>query len=285
MMKSLRHIMAVGGPLLALSGLVPAITLRADEPLSHRSTAKVHPATGKQALASSLMSRIQVYLKEGRVLTRQQIDEAPYIVAGQDGRVLFASGDTIYVRDPAARLVVRGQRYGLYRSGKEYLDPQTGERLGYEARRLGTAVVSGRRQQVVALRIEHSLADIRLNDRLFPLPARQEHTVLVAHAAENRVSARIIRFFDRISSVARYDVVVINRGERDGVKPGVVLGVYRPETMVDDPRHDEKLPLPRRKVGQLLLYRVFDKVSYGLVTQSTQPIYRRDVVESPQNDN
>lgn len=146
-------------------------------------------------------------------------------------------------------------------------------------------MVSGRHQQVASLRIVHALADIRLNDRLFPQSDRQEHVVLVAHAAENGISARIIRFFDRISSVARYDVVVINRGERDGVEPGVVLGVYRPGTMVDDRQRQEKLRLPRSKVGQVLLYRVFDKVSYGLVTQSVRPIYREDIVESSTNDN
>ncbi len=277
MMKSLRHIMAMAGLPLVLSAPVFALPSPAGDPPSGDSAA--------EARGVIPVERLQVYFKKGRVVTRERIRQAPYIVAGQDGRVLFAAGDTIYVRDPQARPLSLGRRYGLYRSGQPYRDPQTGELLGYEARRLGVAVVSGRGQQMAVLRIEHSLADIRLDDRLFPLPERPREAMPVAHAAENGITARLIRFFDRISSVARYDVVVINRGERDGVEPGVLLGIYRPGAQVPDRLGAEKRRLPRRKVGQLLLYRVFDKVSYGLVTQSVRPIYRQDIVASFRNDN
>jgi len=276
MMKSLRHIMAMAGLPLVLSAPVFALPSPADDPPSG------DPAAEARTVIP--VERLRVYFKKGRVVTGEQLRQAPYVMAGQDGRVLFAAGDTLYVRDPQARPLSLGRRYGLYRSGQPYRDPQTGELLGYEARRLGVAVVSGQQRQVAVLRVEHSLADIRPHDRLFPLPERRSRAALVAHTAENGVTARIIRFFDRISSVARYDVVVINRGERDGVEPGALLSVYRPGALVSDRQGGTKLRLPRREVGRLLLYRVFDKVSYGLVTQSARPIYMKDIVADLGND-
>lgn len=227
------------------------------------------------------MSAIQSYLKEGLVVERGEIRDAPYVVGGQDRRVVFGMGDTVYARDPVAHWENIERRYGVYRVGEEYVDPETDEVLGYEARQVALGAVLDHEEDIATLELVRSGEDVRVDDRLFSQPDRTVRGVLYPHAPDEKVTGHIIRFFDRINSVARNEVVVINRGEREGMEPGHVLEIYQEGELVRDRQRDELVRLPRTKSGTLVLFRVFDKVSYGLVMTSTRPIYMQDVVESP----
>lgn len=244
-------------------------------------TPRVRPVSREDAIPAIPMSRIESYLQQGLVVTPEQIKKAPYVVGGRDHRVIFGMGDTIYARDPLTQFEDLHSGYGFYRTGEEYVDPKTGEVLGYEARRVGLGTVLDQDGDLVTLEVLRSSEEIRIDDRLFPQPDRQVRAVLYPHAPEEKTTGRIIHFFDRISSVARYDVVVINRGKREGMEPGVVLDIYQRGEKVRDRQRDEMIRLPRTRVGTLLLFRVFDKVSYGLIMESTRPIYMKDIVESP----
>ena len=39
--------------------------------------------------------------------------------------------------------------------------------------------------------------------------------------------------------------------------------------------------LPNERVGLVMIFRTFDKVSYGLIMQATEPVRVLDVVEKP----
>ena len=86
-----------------------------------------------------------------------------------------------------------------------------------------------------------------------------------------------------MSKVAKYDVVVIDRGEQDGVEVGHVLQIDRAGETVRDiiAGGGAEVTLPDEKAGVLMVFRVFDRVSYGLVMESSRVIHRHDVVHTP----
>ncbi len=234
------------------------------------------------AIPAIPMSAIQSYLKDALVMDRDEILAAPYLIGGQDRRVVFGMGDTVYARDPEDRFADLQRRYGIYRVGEEYVDPETQEVLGYEARRIGLASVRDQEEDMTTLEVIRSSEDVRVDDRLFQQPDREVRAVLYPHAPDEKITGNIIRFFDRINSVARNDVVVINKGEREGMEPGHVLEIFQQGELVRDRQQDEMVRLPRTKAGTLVLFRVHEKVSYGLIMESTRPIYMQDIVESPE---
>ena len=87
-------------------------------------------------------------------------------------------------------------------------------------------------------------------------------------------------------------MVAINRGKRHGLAPGNVLGVfYRGEEVRD--RFDrqnwsaytanyDQVRLPDERSATILLFTVNDRMSYGLVVQSSQVIRRGDFIAHPQ---
>lgn len=236
------------------------------------------------AIPSVSLKEIQPFLQRGQVVTRQEIATAPNVVGGQDGRVAYGARDTVYARDRQQRWNERPADYGIYRVGEEYVDPETREILGYEARQVGQARVTEVDGDIATLNVHSSTEEIRDNDRLFMSRNREEiRSVFHPSGPDEEVTGSIIRFFGSLNSVAKNDVVVIDRGRRDGLKAGNMLAVYQARRTVQDEVSDQLVSLPAVKSGSLLLFRVFDKVSYGLVVESERPLQKQDVVTNPGN--
>ena len=93
-----------------------------------------------------------------------ELNHSAYIVA-QDQRALISGpGDTIFGRGPFPD----GERtYGIYRVGQRFVDPITGEHLGYEVMDIGTAkLTSSNRDEVTQLEITRVTEEVRIGDRL-----------------------------------------------------------------------------------------------------------------------
>lgn len=233
------------------------------------------------AIPAIPLGEIQAFLKDGLVLTRQEIAKAPYVVGGQDGRIAFGQGDMVYARDPVNQWADLVQSYGFYRVGEEYVDPETREILGYEALEIGLGRVADHEDDIVTLDVVQSSEDIRIEDRIFTTRERKVQSVFYPTAPEEKVEARIIRFFGRVTSVAQDDVVVINKGVREGLKEGDVMEVFQRGEVAQDRVTNEVVKLPRVKAGTLIIFRVFEKVAYGLILTSERPIRKNDIVTNP----
>jgi hypothetical protein len=82
-----------------------------------------------------------------------------------------------------------------------------------------------------------------------------------------------------VAEMGTYSVVILNRGARNGLEVGHVLGLYRSEGAI--PAGDRVLQLPEQRYGLLLVFRVFEKMSYGLVMASGRPVNVYDTVSNP----
>ncbi len=91
-------------------------------------------------------------------------------------------------------------------------------------------------------------------------------------------------------------VVALSRGARDGVDNGQVYSIFEPgETVRDDIGYAQddtrtifkkskgKVTLPDEFVGHVMIFRTFDKVSYGLVMNGIRPIKLGDKLQAPVN--
>ena len=91
--------------------------------------------------------------------------------------------------------------------------------------------------------------------------------------------------------IGQYQVVVINRGARDGLKPGNVLAVYDVGPTVHDAVSkgfyglsgltSKKVKLPDERSGTFMVFKTFDHISYGLIMEAKDIIQVLDRVENP----
>ena len=78
-------------------------------------------------------------------------------------------------------------------------------------------------------------------------------------------------------------VVAINKGSGDGLEVGDVLSILKYGQVVVDKTPDAKqtLQLPAESVGLMMIFRPFERVSYGLVLEVSDGVKVGDRLVNP----
>lgn len=225
------------------------------------------------------LDAVQPFLVENRVVEPEVIEDSPYIIAGGDERIVMGSGDKIYARGDWAGTA--DQAYGVYRPGISYRDPDTNEMLGVQAVDLGLANIVEVNEDIATLKLLRSTQEIRISDRLLATVERKVDSTFFPKAPSTDIEGKIIHVFGGVRNVAQYSVIVINKGERDELAVGDVLAIYRVGEKVRDRFTSELLQLPSERSGLMIVFRTFEKVSFGLVLKSTRRMTLLDEVKNP----
>ena len=231
----------------------------------------------KKGIPSIAPQDIEPFLSEPRVLEATGLDAAPRIVALQGDRVIAGAGDTIYTTE----VKVQHKIWQLFRQGEPLVEPDTREILGYEAVYLGTArLTSGGVPS--SFRVLTSRMEVVRDDRLLPAP-RQDVPNYIPRTPDKMIRAKVIAIYGGVSFGGPQSMVVINRGKGDGLELGHVLAVdLAGAEIVDRYKGDASTyRLPDARNGLLFVFRVFDRVSYALVMNATQPMVVGDTARTP----
>jgi len=271
-------------------------------------TVRLSPRTRTQGLADSALPTLQThliepFLSDGIIVDDQTMSSAPRIVAAQDGRVFLTRGDRAYVRSASSNELIddpqqKQKAYRVFRNTTPLKDPVTGEVLGFEAQYLGKALLARSETteestskdggtQVDIVPATFDIVDVkeemRVGDRLLPEPPRQLQSY-VPHAPQDSVDARIVSIYgSAVVNAAQNQVVIINKGTRDGVENGHVLAILNAGARLVDKTDEQRanIRLPDERNGLLMVFRTFDKLSYGLVLDITSGVKIGDRLVNP----
>ena len=243
---------------------------------------RLSPGIREEALPDAIpaipMEAIRPFLNRSHVVDEDFFESAPYIIAGEDERVMASRGDRVYVRRLPEDNGAGG--FTMVREGDAYRDPDSGEILGYEATYLGELNVI-RDGDPGTARVTTSNREILAGDRLLRTPREPSRTRFVPRAPEEEIEGRIIDVMDGVSQIGQFDVVVLDRGMVDGVEVGDVLAMFKAGRVVRDPETREDVLLPDERAGELIVFRTFERVSYGLVMRANRHMNVLDLVRNP----
>jgi len=246
------------------------------------STVKLSPRIREQSLEEAIptipLDAIKQFLSRPRVVTEDELDDAPYVVELADDHLASGSGYRIYARGIKASDAIGD--YDLVRSGQTYRDPDTGEILGYEAVYLGEARLQ-RNGDPSTLEVTSANREILRGDRLLPRGSDLFLTSYMPHAPENKMEGRIISVFDGVAQIGQYQVVVLNLGRQEDADVGQVLAIYQHGREAKDIVEGGTVMLPDERAGEAMVFRVFERVSYALVMRAIRPIHILDSVTNP----
>lgn len=230
------------------------------------------------AIPTIPVEAIRSFLDAPRLVTPAQLQAAPYIVQFVDGHLIGSDGLKIYVRHAQAE---NGRAYAVVRAGEVYRDPKTGEVLGYEAIPVGTARILDFGPVDTGVLTE-TAREALTGDRLLPVvDGAKLASDFYPHTPDHPVDGVIISATHGIAQIGQYDIVVLNRGAKQGIERGHVLAVYQTGRHARDPFTGEMLALPPLRAGILLVFKVENRVSYGLVMSAERPIHVGDSVHRP----
>lgn len=227
---------------------------------------------------------LRPFLLRPQIVAADQLKATAHILDSQDRRLIYGTGDKLYARGLENTNV--GARYSVFRPGKVLVNPSNkSEILGYEViYSCNAEVVKGGEPATIVL--EKGVREVLRGDRLLPVEPNPADLQFFPHAPPAGTNAPIISLFDALSGIAQYQVAVIAGGTREGIEPGHVMGVQQSGRLVEDnfsvKGQSKQLQLPSEQSGVMLIFKTFEKVSYGLIMQAHRPIYIGDTAVNPQ---
>jgi hypothetical protein len=298
--------------------IYPGNVVRLDRATGMLSIDRVEPRVRAEPLAAEAIPTIPLkviepFLARPLVIERGGLDNAPQIVAAEEGRFNIGAGARAYAFGLAE---VKETLWQVYRPGNALVDPDTNQALGYEAIYLGTARLTrhGTKNEPSTIQILSAVQEISEGDRLVVAPVPQFFSV-APRAPEKPVRARIMSIYDGRND-ARTDyyatgsrgfsggqagtlysgetgslaIVSLNKGAKDGLEAGHVLALYRSHVIVNDRSvgpyfmgdvRKPDFPLPEERYGLLMVFRVFENLSYALTLNVERPVAPGDVATKP----
>jgi hypothetical protein len=237
-------------------------------------------------------SAISAFLSRPSILTNEQIRDAPHVVAFRDEHVVAGTGHEVYISDLKA---TPNSRFSIVHVGDELRDPDDNKIVGYTGIYTATALVSNPGSPAKALLTDASRETIQ-GDKVLAADLDVPLNFML-RAPRNEVHGRIISVVDGTQSIGQYQIVVINRGKRHGIDAGHVLAVDTAGKTVHDvygkqskivtylggvgTSFSPKVKLPDERAGTLLIFKSYDRMSYGLIIGANNVIHVQDVVHNP----
>jgi hypothetical protein len=255
--------------------------------------AHVLPRVRSEPLESAVTTipyaTVAAFMSKPSVLASEQIKGAPYVFATRNDHVIISDGDTVYARGFQAPAEM-GTRYNLIRVGDALHDPDDNRIVGYDGIFTGSGHIT-RSGDPATLIMTESSRETEPGDKLFaggvdvPLD-------FIPSSPKVKINGRIMAVSDGVTIIGQYQVVVINRGARDGLTPGNVLAVFEVGGYVRDTVDKgylggmsrlgaKNVRLPDERTGTFMVFKTFDQISYGLIMEAKDIIRVQDLVENP----
>jgi len=243
---------------------------------------------------------IAPYIRYDSVKSLAELEGLPYIIGSDKGYKSSMDGFKVYINSD----LIVGQSYGIYQKGDAIVDPETDEILGYNIRLVGTgkALQSGEmsNKQPSTIYVDSAKREIRSGAYVVPVNDDQQYpSIFTMRAGSQDNKGLIVSSVTKLREFAKFDVVMINKGNSQAVQPGDVLTVSRKSPAVvetdNGPRYTKdtsrwnKLAngsnsdyvMPAEVIGQVMVFKVYDKVSMALVLHSETPLRVLDGVAAP----
>lgn len=214
----------------------------------------------------------------------------PMVVYGV-GAAVF-EGDSNYSRAGVSLLDYRGREDHHHWSSVEPLSKRErhGKTLGYELMRHATAEVMRLQGEVTVLLLRDEGRDVRVGDRIVPLETAPYDSRFMPHPpASLPPGAKVLAVTDGDSIAGPNVVVALNVGASNGIDNGTVFSIWHEgPRRKDSIKHSDswsaqadKVEMPDDYLGHVMIFRTFDKISYGLVMESIRPTKVNDVLRHP----
>ncbi len=316
---------------LAFIGGEPRLVVDRDD-----STRRLSPEIRREAIDGPINTipydAIAPFLRRPRIVSEEELEGLPYIVANREQRMMAGPTDHAYARGlddvrvgdevVIARLTYQfvdrsrdedriqlrrnrmrngpGQVPASERPDSRIWQNTLGrlERFNYPV--IGYELWEAARARViqtgdpVTLELIEGRREVMAGDYVLPVDY-QVHDMHFLPRAMDEIPehARVLTVSEAFYGVGHYQIVAISLGTADGVEAGHTFSAFRPGDRIRDDRYppmsraafqnrDKRyVDLPDQFAGQIMVFRSFERISYAIVMDGTQPIRAEDRLFHP----
>lgn len=271
----------------------PRLTIgeRGDGPVVSGGAKRLSPQVRREPLSRAITAIpydvIASFMGRPTLLDKDQVKKAPYIVAMRDDHIIGAAGNDVYAR--RLKNAAIDSRYSIIHVEEELRDPENNDLLGYTGMYVGAGTITGEGDPA-KLTLTETAREALQGDKLFPETV-EVNLDFVPHAPAKPVRASVIAVKSH-TVIGQYQIVALNRGAKHGLEPGHVLDVAQRGAVVRDRYasgglgarslgRGTKVELPDERIGTVMVFKAYDRMSYALVMETSHAIRQGDIATNP----
>ena len=179
----------------------------------------------------------------------------------KDNKELISKGDLVYIRPNDDAYFIPGNKFTVYRTLKPLRHRKTNFYIGVQHYPVGIVEITKIGPKFVVAIVIQSFRSIEVNDLLTPYIKRSPKIILTESKKE--LKGKIIVSEEHASIIGDNTVVFIDKGNKDGVKPGQRYTIF----------YKEKDCLTPVDFGTLLVLYTEETTSTVLITSAEKSIY------------
>lgn len=253
---------------------------------------KLSPSMREQPLDQPIPTipydEIKPFLTGIRIVDAATAAQSSYVLAIKGESRLGTYGTEIYAKNLNHP---RYRDYFVYRQEAPLLDPTSKRLIGYETKFVANArLLRYHNDAPAVLTITDSKEEVEPGDRISPVPPLTKTDDILIRTPRVPMVGQIIKAISEDSQFGQYQIAIINRGLCEELRIGDVLAIYRKGSQVPDPmdpsykQYHKKhwLQLPNERIGELMVFKLFDHASLGLILNSKEEIQNLDYVTNPE---
>ncbi|GAA5099349.1 LysM peptidoglycan-binding domain-containing protein [Wohlfahrtiimonas larvae] len=228
------------------------------------------------------------------IVSSEELKALPYIVGFEDNRLTgytnvkaFVKGDltpgktyNVYERSTTHK----GMKLDDIRKGKKKKDVE----IGTELIKTGEVVVENSKDGVSTVYIKNIISrGLAASQLLIEQPPMSNigNLYFEPKTAPQKTEAEIVGTPGMLKSVAVGGNVVLDKGLDAALSPGDLLLAQQADIFKNDPMNPSKrIRIPGQASGIIMIYKVFDRMSLGIVIESKKPIQRNMMAVTPYSD-
>ena len=199
------------------------------------------------------------------------------IVRSVDNRTLIAMEDLVDVGVNANIALNPGDRLAVVRPAQRLIHPRTGLPISRVLYILGLVEVKEVRDRVVLGRVSYSCGAMTIGDLVMPYTPAQFPEGKIAQPTQRSVEGVVLDSLRGEQLIGMLQVVFLDVGAAQGVGPGDVFGIYRPNPSIVN-ASGAVLAIPPVRLGEAIVIRVTNQTATAAVTTSALEVRIGDQV-------
>lgn len=294
-----RNNVQILNPHLIYPGDVLVIRMVNGEPVLTVQREKQHitlgPSLRKQNKPSPISmlpwASIAPYINQNELLDEAEYEKLPHILGNQSGDIRFVTDDIVISRSYGRS----SDQYRVLRR-QATIKNLDGEILGVQVHHVADAnMIDDTVPFQWLVKVAKSNFEARRGDRLYDgVFTDSEDLILQAASKEQR--GHVVGNLHQHELLGKNDVVIVDLGKED-VSPGTVMGIYAqgPDIIDGEPpqyagennalysvfNDGSTIVQPAIKIGEIVIFKSFDKASYGIITRARALVETGAIVANP----
>ncbi|RDV24754.1 LysM domain-containing protein [Alteromonas aestuariivivens] len=235
-------------------------------------------------------STLATYISQNEIVEQQDYDLLPYLLGNQSGGIRFVSDDLVLSRS-------FGRPDDQYRVVRKQFTIKNldGEVVGIQINHIADAeIVEDEAASQWLVKVSDSNLEAQRGDRLYSGEFTGAQDMTLQPATDQK--GHVIGNLHQHELLGKGDVVIVDLGS-DALEPGTVMGIYAQGPDIIDGERPQyaseasavrsvfndgsKVSQPALKIGELIIFKTFDKASYGIISRSRDLVKTGAIVAKP----